>query len=289
VPAALQRLRPSAAIGLKSCGFSKTLVGTNSAPADKGTPKLDIDNTVFINKCCVTPPTTCTAIGLVRGLFVCRANSAASFYDLKKGTNTVASTSDDDIRSACCTPTSDAKCSDWTLKSCGFSKTLVGTNSAPADKGAPKLDIDNTVFINKCCVTPQTPQTTCTTIGLVRGVLVCRANSAASFYDLKKGTNTVASTSDADIRSACCTPTSDAKCSDWTLKTCATGTALVGTKSAPADKGDPKLDIDLTVFRSTCCASPLKCSEYSEDTDGAVSYATWPLLAVTVAVTLRVL
>jgi len=256
---------------INTCPAGHTKVGGNAAPANDGTPALDITADEFKSKCCTK---TCSYAGGVLyadGNAICRDNGAASFFDTKKLAANIESDwePDDDVRSTCCTATSAAKCSDW-INTCPAGHTKVGNNTAPADSGSPALAITAAAFESKCCVK------TCLSVAgafYATGIAKCRKNSAASFFDLKKLSAVVASDSDADIQSACCTDTSAAKCSDW-LKICPDGHTKVGGNAAPADQGTPALAITADEFKSKCCIVPMRCSDYSEETNGTISKAT---------------
>jgi len=252
-----------------TCDNGQSFVGTTSAPADSDDGK-DLSVAKYKEMCCVPAPATCSdhsvawvlAAGFGGG---CVEDGATKFFDLKKNAATVADPeADADIKTACCTPFADATCSDWRLdKGACTSGSFVETNSAPADSDDGK-DLSVTKYQEMCC---EVAGTTCSdhsvawvlSAGFGGG---CAEDAATKFFDLKKNAATVAAPSaDADIKTACCTPFADAKCSDWRLdKGACTSGSFVETNSAPADSADGK-DLSVAKYQEMCCAST--CSDHS--------------------------
>jgi len=270
---------------LGSCPSGKTFQGTTSAPPDGSNGKT-LSQSKYREMCCVEVPQTCSdfsvawAVTQLLGLG-CAADT--KFFDLKKtGVEVAAPAGDDEVKSACCTPFADAKCSDWAavLGSCPSGKTFEGTTSAPPD-GSDGKTLSKSKYQEMCCV--GVPQT-CSDFSVAWAVtqllgLGCAADT--KFFDLKKtGVEVAAPAGDDEVKSACCTPFADAKCSDWSaLKSCSTGSFIVSTNSAPADGSDGKV-LTQAKFQELCCHTPMKCADYRDDSDvsSSVSQATASLV-----------
>ena len=80
------------------------------------------------------------------------------------------------------------------------------------------------------------------------------------------------------MKTACCTPFADAKCSDWVLQSCTTGTFIVNTNSAPGE-GSDGTTLTQAKFQQLCCESPMKCEDYM-DTYASSSVSRSASLAV---------
>jgi len=226
-------------------------------------------------------PPTCATYSVVWGLAQLVAEGCAAdtkFFDLKTLATEVASPQgDDDIKASCCTDYADATCADWVLMTCPSGHALAGANSAPGG-GANGMTLSQGDFESDCCETAPSPTPaplTCSSFSIAWAVTQLAGGGCATdtkFFDLKKLTDTVSSSADADVRSACCTAFSEAVCSDWVLMTCASGQytcaahgfSCVGTTAAPAD-GDDGMTIGTATFRSSCCSYPISCADYSED------------------------
>jgi hypothetical protein len=194
------------------------------------------------------------------------------FFDTKKLAVEVADPlGEAEVKTACCTPFADAKCSDWslTLGACPAGKDFEGTNSAPAD-GSDGKTLSQSKYEELCCV--DTPQT-CTDFSLAWVALQVFGGGCAAdtkFFDTKKLAVEVAATStptagEAEVKAACCTAFADAKCSDWavTMGVCPVGKAFEGTNSAPADGTDGKT-LSESKYHEMCCVDvPQTCSDFS--------------------------
>jgi len=270
---------------LSTCSTGKVLkIGSHDAPADSGTPMRIITQSSFNDKCCEVPPVTCAdkqgawLFAQVGGGGCHLPIKTAEFWDTEK-TAVVLPTSATraQIKDKCCTLTSKAQCSDWTSSICPTgTQRKTGSHDAPADSGDTMLAITQSSFNDKCC------EVTCAhkqgawllAQGIGGG---CAENSAAEFWDLKK-TAVVLPTSPtvAQIKANCCTPSSEAQCSDWSLKTCATGTHITGTRAAPANSGTPVRDLTQVKFREVCCRAPMTCAEYDVvNAAGSRGLAVW--------------
>lgn len=218
----------------------------------------------------------------------CLKDGAKDFFDKKKMTATVASPHGDaQIKAACCTPFSAAKCSDWAgVYGCAAGTSVKNDNAAAPDGTDGKTFSNVAKFREKCCATP--PKT-CATYEAA-WILAAAANGgclkggAKDFFDRKKKTMAVASPQgETQIKAACCTPFSSAKCSDWVgVHTCAAGTTLQGANAAAPDGSDGKSFSALAKFRQVCCKAPLKCSAYTgkEMASGAIMHAASLWMAV---------
>jgi len=207
------------------------------------------------------------------------------FFDLKKATAVVASDSDDALRSACCSQCSAATCADWQtvklLVGCGTGKAIDGSKVLPSSDCSIPSDED---YKGTCCVAPPTPPTTCSETNVITGNAKCKAGSDKNlFFDLKKATAVVASDSDDALRSACCSQCSAATCADWqTVKLlvgCGTGKAIDGSKVLPSSDCSIPSDED---YKGTCCSSPMKCADYSEEEPLASHAAAFSVLSTLV-------
>lgn len=201
----------------------------------------------------------------------CRAGNALRFFDLKKPTNRVASPqADSDITAACCTAFADATCADWNLMTCSAGQSKVGTNAAVGDSN-DGMTLSANSHSTQCCVPTPAPTYTCASFsGVWAASQLVGAGCAVDkkFFDLKKSAVSVASTESADVKAACCTPFSDAKCSDWNLMMCSAGQYKVGTNAAPG-QGSNGMTLTATKFKSDCCRDALLCSRYDEVSSAA--------------------
>lgn len=186
------------------------------------------------------------------------------FFDLHKMASPVASSSDADIKAACCTAFSAATCADWTLNSCPADRVKVGTNSAPGG-GSNGMTLTQSEFETSCCVAPTYTCESFTGTWVAAQLLGQGCATDTGFFDLKKSGTSVASSSTADIKAACCTPFSQALCSDWNLMTCAIGTFLVGTNAAPSETNT----LTNADYRSSCCRDALECSAWTMEASSA--------------------
>jgi len=203
----------------------------------------------------------------------CAAETPIAFFDLKKIADGVASPqSDADIKAACCTAFTEATCADWVALSCSSGQARVDANSAPGG-GADGMTMTQDDFSSHCCETTPAPTpapTTCASFSvawLLSQALGAGCAADTEFFDLKKLAVPVSSSADADVRSACCTPFSEAVCSDWSTMSCEWGQYVVGTNAAPAD--DDGMTIEVATFRSSCCSDPISCADYGEDVSSA--------------------
>jgi len=220
------------------------------------------------------------------------------FFDTKKMAAVVGgSQGDDDIKAACCTAFSDAKCSDWPML-CTGGKYNSLTTAAPADTGDPKTGLSQTKFQETCCKVPakcsshscssgmskiaNADSQSCGGLSCSDGVCCnwgttknCASVSVAwlgaqilgqgcavddKFFDTKKLTTAIGgSQADDDIKAACCTPFAEATCFDWPK-----GCAAAGDLKAGADVGAPadgKGTLTQAKFGEYCCKKPMKCAD----------------------------
>jgi len=251
---------------------------------------------------CCTAPKTCasysvawiTASVLNGG---CAKANAKDFFDKKKISATVASPhGETQVKAACCTPFSLAKCSDWAgVYGCAAGTSLQKDNAAAPDGTDGKKFSDVAKFRLKCCVT--TPKTCASySVAWIAASLLnggCAKANAKDFFDKKKMAVTVASPhGEAEVKAACCTPFSLAKCSDWAgLYGCAAGTNLLSTDAAAPDGTGGKTFTTLSKFRQVCCKAPLKCSAYTGNqvVSGAIMHATSLWVAVVGVIAMWVL
>jgi len=288
-------------VGVHVCATGTSLQNDKAAAPDGTDGKSFSAVTKFREACCVATPKTCASYSvawmtasLLNG--GCLKGSAKDFFDKKKMAVTVASPhGDTQVKAACCTPFSSAKCSDWVgVHSCAAGTSLQKDNAAAPDGTDGKSFTALAKFQEKCCVTPPTPPKKCSDHS-VAWILAqaanagCHKDSNKAFFDKKKLAMTVASPQgEADIKAACCTPYSLAKCSDWVgVHTCATGMLLLSTDAAAPDGSDGKTFSTLAKFRQVCCKAPLKCSAYTgkEMASGGIMHAAslWVALAGVVA------
>merc|ERR1712190_485635 len=107
--------------------------------------------------CCVEPVRTCNHFSGVWALSQLAGGGCAEdtkFFDLKKADVTVAAPAGEtQVKAACCTPFTSAKCSDWAtvLGTCVGGKAFVGTNSAPPDN-ADGMTLSRDTSREMCCV-----------------------------------------------------------------------------------------------------------------------------------------
>jgi len=193
------------------------------------------------------------------------------FFDTKKNAVTVAAPSADaDVKAACCTAFSEAKCSDWSgvLGMCDAGQSFVGTTSAPPDNADGKT-LSSAKYKEMCCVAVAATPDTCSAHSVAWAITQLVGGGCApdtKFFDTKKNAVTVAAPSaDADVKAACCTAFSEAKCSDWSgvLGMCDAGQSFVGTTSAPPDNADGKT-LSSAKYKEMCCVTAsATCSDYS--------------------------
>jgi len=229
----------------------------------------------FQELCCVAPPQTCESFSgawLISQLAGGGCAEDTEFFDLKKLSAEVGgSQAEADVKAACCTPFSEAQCSDWNTKSCSRGTNVVATNNAPAD-GTNGMTLSQDKFQELCCVAP--PQTCESFSGawLISQLAGGGCAEDTEFFDLKKLSAEVGgSQAEADVKAACCTPFAEAQCSDWNTMGCSSGsgTFVVDTKAAPAD-GENGMTLSQDKFQELCCETPMKCEEYTEDVDASV-------------------
>lgn len=196
------------------------------------------------------------------------------FFDLKKSTNAVASPQgDSDIRAACCTAFADATCADW-LMICPSGQSRVDTNSARGD-GADGMTMSQSGYETHCCVPTPAPTYTCASFSALWTAAQLVGGGCApetEFFDLKKSTVSVASMADADVKAACCTPFSEALCSDWNLMMCPVDKYKVGTNAAPG-QGSDGMRLTATNFESICCRDALLCANFGLEASSAARVA----------------
>jgi len=252
-----------------SCSSGTSIVSSNAAPAD-GSDGKTLTQAKYREMCCVVPPKVCndfstawlTAQAAGTG---CALGGETKFFDLKTTFVDVAAPAGDaEVTAACCTAFADAKCSDWTLKSCSVGTTIVSSNAAPADGSAGKT-LTQAQYDVSCCVEPLK---TCSDSSVAwlkagRNGGGCQVNDDTNFFDLKKmAVDVVAPAGVEDVRAACCTPFADAKCSDW-IKVCPLGTSIVSSNAAPAD-GSAGKTLTQAKYEEMCCVVPQKtCSDFS--------------------------
>lgn len=213
---------------------------------------------------------------------------ATKFYDLKKSADVVASPhGDDEIKAACCTDFADATCADWNLMVCPAGTGKVMDNSAPGG-GSNGMTLSQSDFESACCTPTPAPTPaplTCASfqVAWVAAQLLeggCYPDT--KFFDTKKSTTSVSSSSDADVKAACCTDFSDAKCSDWVIA-CNSGYYSVGTNSAPPDSSDGT-DLSQAGYQTACCKEPISCADYGTETDSAFQGTASILVVATAAI-----
>jgi len=194
------------------------------------------------------------------------------FFDFKKENVVVADAGlDADVKASCCTASSAAKCSDWSLSLCPIGQLKLesgaSTISAPAFP-VGGASITTAKFGELCCET----KATCTFgsgVFMATGISEC-GKLDKQFFDLKKGQNRFDATGDAasiiaNRNTACCTPFSQALCSDWTLPikpNCGSGLTKVGTNTAPAD-GANGITLTDAKYTEYCCVGKATCSSYT--------------------------
>ena len=279
--------------GVYGCVAGTSLQKDKSAAPDGTDGKSFSTVSKFREMCCITTPKQCSdysALWIIAqaGNAGCQKDGNKAFFDTKKLAVAVASPQGDaEITSACCSPFSSAKCSDWAgVYGCVSGTSVQGDNSAAPDGADGKTFSSVDKFREKCCAAPSKSCSDYSVLWIAAQALGngCSENSAKDFFDRKKLATTVASPQgEADIKAACCTPYSSAKCSDWAgVYGCAAGTVLLSTDSAAPDSADGKTFSTLAKFRQVCCKTPLKCSAYvgDEKVSGAIMHATSLWVAV---------
>jgi len=276
-----------------SCPSGQAFVGTNSAPADSSDGK-DLSQTKYHDMCCVDEPDTCSdsSVSWLALQFLglgCAADT--KFWDSKKaGVEVAAPAGDDEVKATCCTAFADAQCSDWAVVkgSCPSGQAFVGTNSAPADISDGK-DLSQTKYHEMCCVDEPDTCSDSTVSWLALQLLGLGCAADTKFFDLKKASVEVAAPAgDDEVEATCCTAFADAQCSDWAaLKSCASGTFIVNTNSAPPDGSDGKT-LSQAKFREMCCETPMECEDYTADVSSSVSQAAASLFVSFSAITAMV-
>jgi len=189
-----------------------------------------------------------------------------------------------DVKAACCTPFSEAKCSDWNSMSCSSGTAVVGTNNAPAD-GENGMTLSQNKFQESCCVTEPQLCSSFSVVWLLSQVAGGGCAEDTEFFDLKTLSAEVGGTqAEADVKAACCTPFSEAKCSDWNSMSCSSGTFVDSSNNAPAD-GENGMTLSQVKFQELCCEAPMKCADYTEEVeaDASVSQTTVSSVVASVA------
>jgi len=282
--------------GIYGCASGTVLHSTDAAAPDGSDGKTFSALAKYRQACCKAP-LKCSAYPRKGG---CAKDNAKDFFDKKKMAVTVASPQGDtQVKAACCTPFLSAKCSDWAgVHGCVAGTSLQKDSAAAPDGTDGKSFSDVAKFRAKCCAIPPTPPKKCSayTVAWILAQAVnggCQKDSNKAFFDKKKLAMTVAAPhKDADIKAACCTPYSSAKCVDWAgVYGCAVGTVLLSTDAAAPDGSDGKTFSNLAKFRQVCCKAPLKCSAYigTEMASGAIMQATSFWLAVVGVIAMWVL
>jgi len=136
-----------------------------------------------------------------------------------------------------------------------------------------------------CCVPPRTcSEWSGAWILAQAGNGGCRKDGAKMFFDTKKiGTVVASPHGDAQVKAACCTANSDAKCSDWVgVYSCTSGTTLSTASSAAPDGTDGNTFSSVAKFREVCCGIPLKCSAFTGDQSVSRAAIHAPFTMVTV-------
>merc|ERR1712032_554642 len=136
---------------------------------------------------------------------------ASMFFDLKKVSKVIpgdSAATDEQIRTACCTPFSEATCSDWVLKSCASDDRYISQTdkTAAADAGPEgnsyKDDMGPGMFDRECC----SDKATCKDMTCPKGTTA---------IDGRRDTKCSGDASSCQY-SNCCTGIPDAmKCADW--------------------------------------------------------------------------
>jgi len=269
-----------------SCPSGKKIVSSNNAPAD-GSNGISLTSAKFREMCCIPRTSTCSDFSggwLALQLLGQGCALDTKFFDTKKSAVGVSAPAEAaEVKAACCTPFANAKCSDWG-KLCPLGKNIVSSNNAPAD-GTNGKTLTTAKFRERCCVEPPEPISTCSDFSVAWIISQGIGQGCAldtKFFDTKKLAVSVSAPRQADqVKAACCTPFTDAKCSDWNLMSCPTGKFLASMVSAPGE-GDNGMQLSSTKFREMCCTSPMKCADFTmeDDIDSATSssFAAWAVL-----------
>jgi len=287
--------------GTYGCAAGTSLQKDNSAAPDGTDGKSFSTVTKFQEKCCITTPKQCSAYSVAWILAQalnggCQKDGNKAFFDKKKLAVAVASPQGDaEITSACCSPFSSAKCSDWAgVYGCATGTVLQGDNSAAPDAADGKTFSSVDKFREKCCAAPAKSCSDYSVLWITAQALNngCHKNGAKHFFDRKKNAVTVASPQgEAEVKAACCTPYSSATCSDWSgVYGCAAGTVPLSTGAAAPDGADGKTFSTLAKFRQVCCTTPLKCSAYGgSQASGVIMHATSLWVAVVGMIAMQML
>jgi len=209
---------------------------------------------------------------------------------------------EDEVKATCCTPFSDAACSDWApvLASCGSGTYLAGSVSAPG-QGDNGNTLSQGSFNELCCAeSAKCSSFTCPSEYQLRsdaGSTSCSSNAAScasdeccaaiptcleysvtwiasslfgggcaagnQFFDTKKNGDRVASPQGEDeVKAACCTPFSDAVCSDWAplMPACNPSAYVKASNAAPPDADDGK-SLSENGFSELCCVAFGTCAD----------------------------
>jgi len=190
------------------------------------------------------------------------------FFDInKKDVEVAAPRGSDQVKAACCTAFTNAKCIDWAVMMgvCPSGKDFVGGYSAPAD-GANGMTLTKSKYHKTCCVEAPKRCSSYSAVWLTAQLIGQGCVKDKMFFDTKKLTDVVtAPAGDDQVKAACCTAFKNAKCSDWAalLGVCPSGKDFVGKNSAPAD-GANGMTLTKSKYHKTCCVErPKKCSTYS--------------------------
>jgi len=243
-----------------------------------------VDSTCSNTQCCDIVPTCSGYSGWVLS-GGCTAAGDTKFFDLKKTDVEVAAPQGEaEVKAACCTPFADAQCSDWNLMGCPIGKSVVGTNSAPADS-SNGMGLSQAKYTELCCVDPPKMCSAYSVGWSLSQGLGGGCAEDTKFFDLKKTDVEVAAPQgEAEVKAACCTPFANAQCSDWTLMGgCPSGKYLLETNSAPADSSDGKV-LSNDKFKELCCVDPMKCADYTGEMN-SVSQTAASLVVFVLAIT----
>jgi len=247
---------------------------------------MTLSQNKFQELCCVPEPETCSkfsAAWLISQALGLGCAEDTKFFDLKKLSAQVGGSQEAaDVKAACCTPFAQAQCSDWNTMSCSSGTGVVATNTAPAD-GANGMTLSQGKFQELCCVPEPETCSEFSAAWLISQAAGSGCAADTKFFDLKKLSAEVGgSQAQADIKAACCTPFAEAQCSDWNTMSCSSGTFVMGTKTAPAD-GANGMTLSQDKFQELCCATPMKCEDYTEVADASVPQTTASLVILAFA------
>lgn len=175
----------------------------------------------------------------------------------------VASASDTDFKTTCCTLCSTMSCANVKLSFSALTCTGVATISTTKSMSPALVECATPTpetFRSACCVTR------CNLGGThAERKTKCGANKAP---DSRQDTKFPADDTNAKFITDCCRDCSALTCNDWTSVTCTSGTSWDGTRTLAG--GTACAEPTDATKKGACCITPLLCSAWVADASAAL-------------------